>query len=151
MEDKIDALLEKFPNAQRESLIPILQEIQNEMGYLSEDSIIKVGKYLKLPSTKIYGVATFYNMFRFEQKGKFHIQICRGTACHVLGSATVLDFIERELKVKSGETSRNGMYSLEILPCLGACGQGPVIVINGEYYTKVTLEKLREILDTYKV
>ncbi len=90
MTKSIEVILRENPNAERDSLIPILQEVQDSEGFLSEKAIVKVGKHLKLPTSKIFGVATFYNQFRFEPKGKFHIQVCRGTACHVLGSATVL-------------------------------------------------------------
>ena len=108
MDTKIDKILEKYKDTSRDQLIPVLQEIQNEEGYLSQDAIVKVGKQLSLPASKIYGVATFYNQFRFEPVGKYHIQVCRGTACHVLGSVTVLESLEKELKIKAGKTSRDG-------------------------------------------
>ena len=145
-----DAILTKHPNEKRDSLIPILQEIQEEEGYLSEEAIVAVGEHLKLPTSKIYGVATFYNQFRFQPQGKHHIQVCRGTACHVLGSATVLQELEKTLKLKSGNTSKDGNFSIEVVACIGACGLAPVISINGEFHAKVTAESIKEIVNELK-
>ena len=86
----LDSIFANYPDAERASLIPILQDVQRMHGYLSRDAVVRIGRYLRLPSSKIYGVATFYNQFRFQPQGKFHIQVCRGTACHVRGSASVL-------------------------------------------------------------
>lgn len=146
MENKIEVLLEKYSHSRRDSLIPILQEIQEEVGYLSEDAIVLVGQHLEMPTSKIYGLATFYNQFRFEPKGLFHIQVCHGTACHLLGSERIIDIIEKKLKIKAGLTTRNGKFSLEVVQCIGACAQSPVISINGEYYCNLTLERIRQIL-----
>jgi NADH-quinone oxidoreductase subunit E len=149
MEKSVEGILSEHKEAQRESLIPILQEIQESEGFLSEKSIIQVGKHLNLPTSKIFGVATFYNQFRFEPKGKYHIQICRGTACHVLGSATVLDELQKNLKIKAGQTSKNGLFSIEVVACIGACGLAPVICVNGEFHAKVTSNSIKEIIDSY--
>lgn len=145
-----EAVLEKHPGEGRDSLIPILQEIQETEGYLSEDAIVAVGKHLDLPTSKIYGVATFYNQFRFQPIGKHHIQVCRGTACHVLGSATVLDELEKNLKIKSGDTTKDGKFSIEVVACIGACGLAPVISINGEFHAKVTAESIHDIINSLK-
>jgi NADH-quinone oxidoreductase E subunit len=150
MYKQIETILEEHPEAKREDLIPILQEIQENIGYLSEKSIIAVGQHLQLPTSKIYGVATFYNQFRFEPKGKYHIQVCRGTACHVLGSATVLDQIEKQLKIKADQTTKDGMFSIEVVACIGACGLAPVICINGEFFAKVTTESIKEIIENFR-
>jgi NADH-quinone oxidoreductase subunit E len=143
-------ILDKRRDAQRDSLIPILQEIQDAEGYLSEDSIREVGERLGIPTSKIYGVATFYNQFRFEPKGKYHIQVCRGTACHVLGSATVLAKLEKALRAKAGQTTRDGLFSIEVVACIGACGLAPVIAVNGRFYAKVTEASIEEIIENYK-
>ncbi len=148
MEKNIEQVLLKHKDEKRDSLIPILQEIQESLGYLSENAIVKVGKHLKLPTSKIYGVATFYNQFRFEPLGKYHIQICRGTACHVLGSATVLEELEKYLKIKAGQTTKDGLFSIEVVACIGACGLAPVITVNGEFHAKVTTENIKQIVDT---
>lgn len=143
-------ILNKYNGAGRDSLIPILQEIQEHEGWLSEVSLTEVGKYLNLPVSKIYGVATFYNQFRFQPKGKHHIQICRGTACHVLGSSNVQKEIEKLLKIKTDETTKDGEFSLEVVACIGACGLGAVISINGKFYAKVTPESMKDIIESYK-
>jgi len=147
MKEKIGLLLEKYSYAKQESLIPILQEIQDEVGYLSEDAIVLVGKHLDIPTSKIFGLATFYNQFRFQPKGKYHIQMCHGTSCHVMGATTIIEIVEKSLKLKVGQTSRNGNFSLEIVPCMGACALSPVISINGKYYGRLTVAKLKEVLD----
>jgi len=150
MQKQIETILDEHPEAGREELIPILQEIQENQGFLSENAIVAVGQHLQLPTSKIYGVATFYNQFRFEPKGKYHVQVCRGTACHVLGSATVLDKLEKHLKIKSDQTTKDGLFSLEVVACIGACGLAPVICINGEFFAKVTSESIKEIIENYR-
>jgi len=150
MSQVIEQILENA-STERDNLIPILQQIQEKEGYLSELAITMVGNKLKLPTSKIYGVATFYNQFRFEPQGKFHIQLCRGTACHVLGSSTVLAEVEKFLKVKAGQTTSDGVFSLEIVACIGACGLAPVISINGDFYAKVTPDSIKEILNSYRL
>ena len=136
----IEGILGKFPGAERDALIPILQEVQEACGYLSPDAVVRIGRYLHLPASKVYGVATFYNQFRFEPQGKYHIQVCRGTACHVKGSAALLSTLKRELKIEAGQTSRDGIFSLEVVACIGACGLAPVMCVNGEFHAKLTAD-----------
>ncbi|MDR3108772.1 MAG: NADH-quinone oxidoreductase subunit NuoE [Planctomycetaceae bacterium] len=148
--ESTNEILAEFAGAKRDSLIPILQEIQERQGFLSREAVVMVGDALKLPVSKIYGVATFYNQFRFTPQGKYHIQVCRGTACHVKGSAAVLDAIKRELKAEPGETTRDGLFSLEVVACIGACGLAPVINIGGEFHANVTSQKVPGILNQYR-
>ncbi len=150
MKRGIAETIESRGGAGRDSLIPILQEIQEHEGFLSEKALEEVGGSLGIPTSNIYGVATFYNQFRFEPKGKHHIQVCRGTACHVLGSATVLKKLEKALKIKAGQTARDGKFSIEVVACIGACGLAPVICINGRFHAKVTEESLVQIIEDYK-
>ncbi len=147
---EIEPILSQYPGAGRDALIPILQEVQESMGYLSKDAIMRIGEFLNLPSSKIYGVATFYNQFRFQPLGRFHVQVCRGTACHVKGSAKVLDAMVRELKINPGQTTRDGLFSLEVVACIGACGLAPVISVNGEFFAGVTPEKIKKILNSFR-
>ena len=147
---EIDSILTRYDNAKRDALIPLLQEVQHEHGYLSRDAVIRIGKHLKLPASKIYGVATFYNQFRFQPQGRNHIQVCRGTACHVKGSAAVLEAVKRELKIEPGQTTRDGQFSLEVVACIGACGLAPVICVNGEFHAGVTTQKVGKILEAYR-
>jgi len=150
MEKRVKQVLDKFPNAGRDKLIPILQEVQEIEGFLSKEAVIDISEHLGLAPSKIFGVATFYNQFRFEPIGKNHILVCRGTACHVKGSGETLESLERELGIKAGETSRDGLFSIEVVACLGACGLAPLICINNEFFANVTKDKVKEILNTYR-
>ncbi|MGF1586387.1 MAG: NADH-quinone oxidoreductase subunit NuoE [Bacteroidales bacterium] len=149
MDEQTIAILAKYPRGQRDCLIPILQDIQEEYGFLSETSVIEVGRHLELPSSKIFGLATFYNQFRFEPKGKYHIRLCNGTACHVSDSSTVLKELEKKLKIKPGQTTRDGMFSLELIACMGACHLSPMIQVNDNYHTKLDPAYIKDIVDSY--
>jgi NADH-quinone oxidoreductase E subunit len=148
--NEVESVLKKHPRAGRDALIPILQEVQENQGYLSREAVTRISKHLNLPATKIYGVATFYNQFRFQPKGKYHFMVCRGTACHVKGSSRVLEMAQKLLKLKPGQTSRDKLYSLETVACMGACGLSPVMNLNGEFYAKVTSQKLVKIIQECK-
>jgi NADH-quinone oxidoreductase subunit E len=139
-------ILQEFGGATRDTLIPILQRVQEVEGYLSERAIAEIGSYLSLPASKVYGVATFYNQFRFAPKGKFHVMLCRGTACHVKGSLKLVEAVGRLLKLKPGQTTRDGLFSLEVVACMGACGLAPAIAINGEMHAKVTPNRLERLM-----
>jgi NADH-quinone oxidoreductase subunit E len=147
MDKQLSSIFQQFPNRQRDDLIPLLHLIQEQYGFLSEELIIEVGNYLDISVNKIFGVATFYDNFRFGPKGRYHIKLCHGTACHVAGATTILGEIEKQLKIRNGETDKAGLFSLEVVSCIGACGLAPLIEINDEYYTSLTLESLRKILD----
>jgi len=149
-ESKASQVLENYTFATRDKLIPILQDIQARDGYLSKQAILTVARHLKIPASKVYGVATFYNQFRFKPVGKYHILICRGTACHVKGSASVLKMTEEALGIKAGDTTRDGLFSIEVVACIGACGLAPVISINGEFHAKVTPDKVKKLVDEFR-
>jgi len=134
----------------RDQLIPILQDVQKREGYLSMDAVVKIGLRLNLPTSKIYGVATFYNQFRFQATGKYHVMICRGTACHVKGSAAILKELQRNLRIEPGQTTRDGLFSLEVVACIGACGLAPVISINGEFHGNLTTDGIGKLLNSYR-
>lgn len=148
MSEILDDVIRRYINTKRDSLLPLLQEIQNELGYLSEESINRIGQMTGLPTSKIYGVATFYDQFRFEPRGRFHIMVCHGTACHVNASMQIIHELERVLKIKAGQTTRDGTYSLEVVDCMGACAISPVININGKYIHGVEVQKVKEIIDS---
>ena len=147
MQAQIEMILKAYSHGGREQLIPILQEVQAADGYLSEESVERISRHLGLPASKVYGVATFYNQFRFVPKGRHHIMVCRGTACHVKGSARVLEAVQDVLKIEDGQTTRDRIFSLEVVACMGACGLAPVINVNGEFFAKVTPMKVRRILE----
>ncbi|NQU41788.1 NADH-quinone oxidoreductase subunit NuoE [bacterium] len=146
----VEEILLKHAGAGRDALIPILQEIQDEQGFLSRECVIQVGGHLGLPTSKVYGVATFYNQFRFQPLGRYHVQVCRGTACHVKGSAAVLEAIKQSLEVQPGQTTKDGLFSMEVVACIGACGLAPVISVNGEFFAGVTPESVRRIMDDFR-
>jgi NADH-quinone oxidoreductase subunit E len=128
------------------SLIAALETIQKRFRYLPPEALVLVSERLNVPLSQTYAVATFYNAFSLEPKGEHSIQICMGTACHVRGSPQILDRIETELGIRAGETTPDGMFSLETVNCLGACALGPVVVIDGEYHGQLTPHKVDRLL-----
>lgn len=145
----IDEVIAKYP-PQREHLISILQEVQGEYGYLSRDSIARISGYLKLPSSKIFGVATFYNQFRLSAPGRIQIQICRGTACHVKGSLDLLDALKTQLGIDVGETTKDGLFSLETVACLGCCSIAPAMMVNGTFFGRLDRKSLEALVDGFR-
>ena len=150
MSADLDIILKKYKQGKREDLIPLLQEIQDHLGYLSEEAIVKTGSFLGLSTTKIFGLATFYDKFRFIPSGKIQIRICHGTSCFLNGSQAIINKIREETGVMPGQTSRDGNFSYEIVSCMGGCCNGPVINVNGQYYTHIKAEKLPELIKRFK-
>ncbi|HBF34596.1 TPA: NADH-quinone oxidoreductase subunit NuoE [Candidatus Sumerlaeota bacterium] len=148
--EQLDSIFSKYPGAGRDALIPILQAVQEKLGYLSKEAVIGVAQRLNLPASKVYGVATFYNQFRFQPLGRFNIQVCRGTACHVKGSAAVLEAMKQALGVEAGQTTKDGMFSIEVVACIGACGLAPVISVNGEFFAGVTPDSVRQVIKSFR-
>jgi NADH:ubiquinone oxidoreductase subunit E len=146
METRVDQILKKFGSGRKADLIPLLQEIQEESGFLSEEAIVKVGKQLGLSTTKIYGLATFYDQFRFIPQGKIHLKICNGTSCFMNGSASIIKVIKEEMGIEAGQTSRDGIFSYEIVSCMGGCSNGPVIKVNNDYHTTVKPEQIPDLI-----
>lgn len=140
----VGKIIAEYPQS-AESLIPILQEIQEEHNFLSETNIKKVAEELALPLHHVFSVATFYNVFSLKPKGRNIVKVCMGSACHVRGAARILEEIERSLKIKNGETSEDGKFSLETVNCLGACALGPIMVLNKEYNGHITPDKVEKI------
>jgi NADH-quinone oxidoreductase subunit E len=146
MSTDFESIFKKYKQGRREYLIPLLQEIQDDIGYLSEEAIVKVGNFVGLSTTKIYGLATFYDQFRFLPSGKVQIKICHGTSCFLNGSQSVIDKIKEETGIIPGQTTRDGIFSYEIVTCMGGCNNGPLIYINGEYHTGVKAEQLPDLI-----
>ena len=138
-------IFRKYPPS-REYLIPILQEVQEHFGYLSKNDIFAIADYLELPESKVYGVATFYNQFKLNPPGKYRIQICRGTACHVKGSLNLLETLKRELGIDDGKTTKDGLFSLETVACIGACSIAPVLTVNGKFHGRLDTKKVEKLL-----
>jgi NADH:ubiquinone oxidoreductase subunit E len=150
MATDLDIILRKYKQGKREDLIPLLQEIQGDIGYLSEEAIVKIGSFLGLSTTKIYGLATFYDRFRFLPAGKVQIRICHGTSCFLNGSQAIINKINEETGVLPGQTTRDGNFSYEIVSCMGGCCNGPVINVNGQYHTHIKAEQLPELIKRLK-
>ncbi|MDX9722369.1 MAG: NADH-quinone oxidoreductase subunit NuoE [Myxococcota bacterium] len=149
IDEQLDRLIERY-GRDRSALIPILQDVQEQQGYLSRASVIRIAERLGLPASKVYGVATFYNQFRFQAPGKYALQVCRGTACHVRGSLALVETLKRELGVEAGQTTKDGLFSLEEVACLGVCGLAPVIAINGEILAAVAPNAVKPTLRKYR-
>lgn len=130
-------------------LIAILHEVQNLLGYLPQEVQEVVAEELNIPASRVYGVVTFYSYFTMQPKGKFPISVCMGTACYVRGAEKVLDELQRQLGIKVGETTPDGLFSLDCLRCVGACGLAPVVTIGQKVYGRLTPDKVRDILADY--
>ncbi|MGA2617524.1 MAG: NADH-quinone oxidoreductase subunit NuoE [Thermoguttaceae bacterium] len=132
----------------REELIPLLQGVQEELGYLPESAMLGIARFLRLPESAVYAVATFYAQFRFTPIGKRHVMVCRGTSCHVRGAPRILQEIEKQLGIKEGQVTPDREYSLESVACIGACGLSPCLMSNKKVEAKLTPKKVAEIFCT---
>ena len=144
MQELLNAIFASFQGKQEE-LIPILQQVQVELGYLPEEAMFAIADFTGVPESGVYAVATFYAQFRFTPIGKTHVMVCRGTACHVRGAPRILDEVERQLEIKEGETTDDLEYSLETVACIGACGLSPCIMANNKVHAKLTRKKVAKL------
>ncbi|HHX02389.1 MAG TPA: NADH-quinone oxidoreductase subunit NuoE [Firmicutes bacterium] len=145
--------IEQIVNKYRDfsgAAIPILQEIQNQLGYVSPEFIEKVSELTEIPASELYGIVTFYSQFRLEPIGENHIQICHGTACHLAGANAVIEAFESSTGTKCGSTSKDGKFTLEKVACIGCCSLAPVISVNGKIYGRMTAEKVRKLVRELK-
>lgn len=137
-------------NLHRSWLVPVLQDIQTEHGYLSEDALQEVSEKMKIPLIDVVGVATFYKSLSLIPRGKHHVQVCTGTACHVRGAPKVLEEFERDLGVCAGETTEDREFSLETVNCIGACALGPIAIVDHEYLGQVKAIQVKNIVKRYR-
>ncbi len=147
--DAVKEIIKKHEH-NKGQLIGILQDVQKEFNYLPQDALKKVARYLDVPLSRIYSVATFFKAFSLKPRGKNHICVCMGTACHVRGAPKVLSEVEREIGIKAGETDKGLNYTLETVNCVGACALGPVAVVNGEYHGKLDMQKTAKMIHDMK-
>ena len=131
----------------KDNLIQMLNEIQEHYGYVPMDVQKQLSEFLSIPMAEIYGVVTFYSRFSLEPKGKYCISVCLGTACFVKGSQKIMDRLQERLGIGAGQTTEDGLISIDETRCVGACGLAPVFTVNGEVYGKATVKKLDEVLD----
>ena len=145
-----DEFLEKLCNEYqpiKDNLIQMLNEVQEHYGYVPMRAQEALSEFLNVPMAEIYGVVTFYSRFTLKPKGKYNIAVCLGTACYVKGSQKIMDRLKDRLKIETGETTKDGKFSIEETRCVGACGLAPVFTVNGEVYGKATVQKLDQVLD----
>lgn len=147
--NKIDQIIDKYKE-KRGALIPMLEEVQALLGYIPVSVQERISTKTGIPSNTVYGVVSFYSFFTMEPRGRHRIQVCLGTACYVKGGKEIADKIEKEFNIKSGESTKDGRFTYETTRCFGACGLGPVIVLDGKVYGKVELDKVMDILNEYK-
>ena len=135
---------------ERGTLIPVLQKVQESFGYLSQEAVSQVAKFLKVSESEIFGVASFYAQFRFTRPGEHSVKVCLGTACHVRGGVRILDTLQRELGIEPGGTTADYKFSLERVACFGSCALAPVAVIDDKVYGRLTTTKAKEIIDQHR-
>ena len=148
MEDKLNFIRNSDKNPS--SLIPLLQKTQETFGYLPKEALEEISGHLEIPLTRVLGVATFYAQFRFEPLGKYVIKICHGTACHVNGAENIAQALRDETGIDEGQTTSDGLITIERVACLGCCSLAPVIMINDKVYGKLSGEAVRKLIRKLK-
>ena len=143
--EKLEKIFSQFKGL-RDELIPIMEAVQDEFGYLPAEVMSSIARFLKIPESHVYGVATFYALFRLRPRGKKMVSVCRGTACHVKAGEHILQEVEKCLGINPGETTKDFEYSLETISCFGSCALSPVMVVNKTVYGRMTPAKVNKIL-----
>jgi NADH:ubiquinone oxidoreductase subunit E len=134
----------------KSALIAVLQDIQEEYNYLPQESLQMVCEDMDIPASRIYEVATFYNTFSLTPRGKYLVEVCAGTACHVQGASRLMDRLQRDLEIKCGETTHDNMFTLEEVRCLGCCSLAPVVRVGGNIHPYLTQDEIPKILRNYR-
>ncbi len=145
MQEKLSSILSSY-KGRKEELIPMLQQVQEEFGYLPEETMLAIARFAGVPESKVYAIATFYTQFRFTPIGETHVMVCCGTACYVRGAQKVLEMVSEHLGISQGQATEDMSYSLESVACIGACGLAPCIMVNRKVHAKITLERISELL-----
>jgi NADH-quinone oxidoreductase subunit E len=145
---RLDNVFEKH-QSEEGALIPVLQEAQGIYGYLSKEVLATIAKRLNIPLSRIFGVVTFYAQFYTTPRGRYTVRVCRGTACHVRGGKSVLKAVQQALGIGEGETTPDFKFTFETVACLGACALSPVLLVNKNYYGKLTPAKVEKVLKQY--
>lgn len=147
MQEQLDNIFARYDGAASD-LIPILQSIQDAVGYIPPETMKETARFLDIPEATVYGVATFYTQFHLTRQGKHRIKICQGTACHVRGSTEIMRAVEKKLGIESEETTEDFLFSLERVACVGSCALAPVIMVDKKVHGAMTPEKVEALLDT---
>ena len=143
---RVDAILDKYTH-DAGMVIGVLQDVQDEFNYLPEDAMAYLSRKSEIPLSRLYGVARFYNAFSLKPRGKYIIRVCLGTACHLKGGGRIADTVANELGIGHGETTKDGLFTLERVNCLGTCALAPVITVNNKYHGKMTVGKMMKIVE----
>ena len=146
---KLNSILTKYEK-KRENLLAVLQDVQENENYLSKDTLKTVSEEFSVPLSEIFSLATYYKAFSLKPKGKYIIFVCMGTACYVRGSGKILQILEIELGIKAGDTTPDGLFTIETVNCLGACALGPLMVVNNDYHGEMTSAKVEKVLKGYR-
>ena len=145
MDNKVTTIINKY-GSDRGQLVSILQDIQAEYRYLPEKALLQVSETMGIPASRVYDVATFFRAFSLKPRGKHIIDVCLGTACHVRGGHRVLESMERCLGVERGQMTEDGKFTLETVNCMGCCAVGPAVKIDGDYYGRMSADKVNDLL-----
>lgn len=149
MDGKLVEILAPY-KGKRGILIPILQKVQGELGYLPEEAVSEIAGFLGISKSEIFGVASFYAQFRFTRAGEHIARVCLGTSCYVRGGARIMETVQRKLGIKPGETTEDYKFSLERVACFGCCALSPIIVVDDMVYSRMTPEKAKQVISSYK-
>jgi len=147
MQEQLEKLFSRYRGEESE-LIPILQDVQEAVGYIPQEAMTETAAFLGIPESKVYGVVTFYAQFYLTRQGKHKIQVCQGTACHVRGGKRIMQTVKKKLGIKPGETTEDYEFSLERVACFGSCALAPVMVVDGKVHGRMTAQKAEKILET---
>ena len=150
IQQSVDEILHRFPKAGSSDVIPLLQAVQQRCGYLPREVLEVIANRTRISLTRMYGVATFYERFRFKPVGKHLIQACNGTACHVNGAKQIGRAIHQTLQIKDRETTADGLFTLETVACLGCCSLAPVMMIDDKVYGRLNAQRAQRILSRYR-
>jgi len=150
LQQSVDEILHRFPRAGSSDVIPLLQAVQQRCGYLPREALEAIAQRTQVSLTRMYGVATFYERFRFQPVGKHLIQACHGTACHVNGAKQVGRAVHQTLRIKDRETTLDGMFTLETVACLGCCSLAPVMMIDDKVYGRLNAQRAQRLLNRYR-
>jgi NADH-quinone oxidoreductase subunit E len=150
MTDSIHSILDKFEPGDKSTLIPILQGVQKENGYITSEAVDQISAHLLISRSQIFGVASFYSQFKFNPPGRHSIKICLGTACHVQGGDFLLNALKSEIGISPNETTEDGRFDLERVACLGCCALAPVVMIDGIIYSNMSVVKLKDLLSKHE-
>jgi len=148
MKERLAEILARYKE-KKGALIPVLQQVQSEMGYLPREAVSEIARFLGTSGSEVFGVASFYAQFRFSRAGRHTVKVCLGTSCYVRGGARVMAMVEKELGIRQGETTTDYEFTLERVACFGCCALSPVMVVDNRVYSRMTPAKAKQVLSFY--